>query len=204
MNAPWWDGLLIMQCWSGIGPRSAASFSVSKARQETEYLDFWSDFQHVFYHDWLKFLWQGGRFEKFGGFDRTPQIPPVSTTVSAKYHLNPVFPSLCMGHWNTRKGGRKKPEQNKKKSRQPLKGIPSEDGMSQWPEPNHFYLDLKHVHKYGSAKFQPNPLFSSQQMAIEHAESVAEEKKQTVGKPIGDPVGTGCPNEHYILHCRYF
>ncbi len=28
-----------------------------------------------------------------------------------------------------------------------------------------FYLDLKHVPKYGSAKFQPNPIFSSQQMA---------------------------------------
>ncbi len=32
-----------------------------------------------------------------------------------------------------------------------------------------FYLDLKHVHKYGSAKFQPNPLFSSQQIGTEHA-----------------------------------
>ncbi len=55
-----------------------------------------------------------------------------------------------------------------------------------------FYLDLKHVHKYVCAKFQPNPLFSSQQMATE---SAAEEKKKKnkkkkkVGKPIGDPVG---------------
>ena len=69
-----------------------------------------------------------------------------------------------------------------------------------------FHLDLKHVHTYGSAKFQPNPLFSSQQMATEHAESVAEENKKQktktkrtkrtkkVGKPIGDPVGTGCPD----------
>ncbi len=58
---------------------------------------------------------------------------------------------------------------------------------------NIFYLDLKHVHKYGSAKFQPNPLFSSQQVATE---SVAEEQKKTkVGKPIGDPVDTGCPNK---------
>ena len=39
-----------------------------------------------------------------------------------------------------------------------------------------FYLDLNHVHKYGSAKFQPNPLFCSKQMATEK-----------VGKPIGDP-----------------
>ncbi len=54
------------------------------------------------------------------------------------------------------------------------------------------YLDLKHVLKYGSAKFQPNPLFYSQQMVTK---SAAEEKKQTkrakkkVAKPIGDPVG---------------
>ncbi len=40
-----------------------------------------------------------------------------------------------------------------------------------------FYLNLKHIHKYGSAKFQPNPLFSSQQMTTKHAESVAEGKK---------------------------
>ncbi len=40
---------------------------------------------------------------------------------------------------------------------------------------NIFYLDLKHVHKYGCAKFQPNPLFSSQQTATE---SAAEEKKK--------------------------
>ncbi len=55
---------------------------------------------------------------------------------------------------------------------------------------NIFYLDLKHVHEYGCAKFHPNPLFSSQQMGTE---SVAEEKKKNkkkkVGKPIGDPVG---------------
>ncbi len=38
---------------------------------------------------------------------------------------------------------------------------------------NIFYLDLKHFHKYGCAKFQPNPLFSSQQMATK---SAAEEK----------------------------
>ena len=53
-----------------------------------------------------------------------------------------------------------------------------------------FYLTLMHVHKYGSAKYEPNPLFSSQQMATE---SVAEEKKggrkKKVDKPIGDPVG---------------
>ncbi len=40
---------------------------------------------------------------------------------------------------------------------------------------NIFYLTLKHVHKYGCAKFQSNPLFSSQQMATE---SAAEEKKK--------------------------
>ncbi len=32
-----------------------------------------------------------------------------------------------------------------------------------------FYLDLKNVHKYGSAKFQPNAFFSWQQMATESA-----------------------------------
>ncbi len=62
-----------------------------------------------------------------------------------------------------------------------------------------FYPNLKHVHKDGSAKFQPNRLFSSQQMA---PESVAEEqkeqkKKKKVGKPKGDPVGTGCPK--YVI-----
>ncbi len=41
-------------------------------------------------------------------------------------------------------------------------------------ERTEIYLELKHVHKYGCAKFQPNPLFSSQQTAIE---SAAEEKK---------------------------
>ncbi len=40
-----------------------------------------------------------------------------------------------------------------------------------------FYLDLKHVHKHGSAKFQLNPFFPSQQMATERAESLAEEKR---------------------------
>ncbi len=55
---------------------------------------------------------------------------------------------------------------------------------------NIFYLNLKHVHKYGSAKFHPNPLFSSQQMGTEHGGG----KKKKFGKPIGDPVGTGCPN----------
>ncbi len=38
-----------------------------------------------------------------------------------------------------------------------------------------FYLTLKHVYKYGSAKYVANPLFSSPQMATE---SVAEEKKR--------------------------
>ncbi len=43
---------------------------------------------------------------------------------------------------------------------------------------NIFYLDLKHVHKYGSAKFQPNPLFSSQQMGTEHGGGRKEKKKK--------------------------
>ncbi len=40
---------------------------------------------------------------------------------------------------------------------------------------NIFYLDLKHVHKYGCAEFEPNP-FSSAQMATEGA---AEKKNPT-------------------------
>ena len=43
-----------------------------------------------------------------------------------------------------------------------------------------FYLDLKHVHKYGSAKFQHNLLFSSQQMGTEH---VGIRKKKKSAKP---------------------
>ncbi len=39
-----------------------------------------------------------------------------------------------------------------------------------------FYLDLKHVHKYGCAKYQPNPLFSSPQMATK---GVAEKTNPT-------------------------
>ncbi len=59
-----------------------------------------------------------------------------------------------------------------------------------------FYLTLKHVHKYGSAKCEPNPLFSSQQLATE---SVAEEKKGGRKKKSrqahrGSRRGTGCPN----------
>ncbi len=42
-----------------------------------------------------------------------------------------------------------------------------------------FYLDLKHVHKYGSAKLQPNPLFSSQQMGSEHADGRKKKSLQT-------------------------
>ncbi len=55
---------------------------------------------------------------------------------------------------------------------------------------NIFYLDLKQVHKDGCAKFQPNPLFSSQQTATKSAvEEKKEQKKKKDGKPIGDPVG---------------
>ncbi len=41
---------------------------------------------------------------------------------NAKYHLNPVFPSLCMGHWNTRNGGRKNKKKPKKTVGNPLRG----------------------------------------------------------------------------------
>ncbi len=49
-----------------------------------------------------------------------------------------------------------------------------------------FYLDLKHVHKYGSAKFQPNPLFSSQQMGTEHA-GVRKKKRTKKKKKSASP-----------------
>ncbi len=50
------------------------------------------------------------------------------------------------------------------------------------------YLDLKHVHKYGSAKFEPSPIFSSQQMATKSAKSVAgEKKKQQQQKKSANP-----------------
>ncbi len=47
---------------------------------------------------------------------------------------------------------------------------------------NIFYLDLKHVHKYGSAKFQPNPSFSSQQMGTEHGGGRKKNKKTKQNK----------------------
>ncbi len=43
---------------------------------------------------------------------------------------------------------------------------------------NIFYLNLKHVHKYGSAKFQTNPWFSSQQMGTEHGGGRKKKKKK--------------------------
>ncbi len=55
-----------------------------------------------------------------------------------------------------------------------------------------FYFDLKHVHKNGSAKFQPNPLFSSPQMGTENAGGRKKTSQQT---HIVDPVGTGYPNK---------
>ncbi len=66
---------------------------------------------------------------------------------------------------------------------------------------NIFYLDLKHVHKYGCEKFQPSPLFSSPQMATEGAAEkkpyLVEKKEQNkkVGNPLrGSRQRTGCPN----------
>ncbi len=55
---------------------------------------------------------------------------------------------------------------------------------------NIFYLNLKHVHKYGCAKFQPNPLFSSQQTATE---SAAGKKKKKSRQPLKG-IPSGCPN----------
>ncbi len=47
---------------------------------------------------------------------------------------------------------------------------------------NIFYLDLKHVHEYGCAKFQPNPLFSSQQMGTEHGGRRKKTKTKKINK----------------------
>ncbi len=47
---------------------------------------------------------------------------------------------------------------------------------------NIFYPDLKHVHKYGSAKFQPNLLFSSQQMGTEHGGRRKKKKKKSANQ----------------------
>ncbi len=48
---------------------------------------------------------------------------------------------------------------------------------------NIFYLNLKHVHKDGCAKFQPNPLFSSQQTATESAVEEKKKKKKKSANP---------------------
>ncbi len=59
--------------------------------------------------------------------------------VSAKYHLNPVFPSLCRATETPEKTVEKAGTKNKKKKKktwQPLKGIPSGDGMPQWCNTN--------------------------------------------------------------------
>ncbi len=51
-----------------------------------------------------------------------------------------------------------------------------------------FYLNLKHVPKYGSAKFQPNQSFSSQQMATESAaEEKQKNKKQNKKTKLANP-----------------
>ncbi len=65
---------------------------------------------------------------------------------------------------------------------------------------NFFYLALKHVHKYGCAKFQPDPLFSSQQTATKSVGEEQKKKKKKVSKPIGDPVG-GRDAPIILTHC---
>ncbi len=59
---------------------------------------------------------------------------------------------------------------------------------------NIFYLNLKHVHKYGCAKFQPNPLFSSQQTATESAAEKTKKKHKKSRQPLkGIQSGDGMP-----------
>ncbi len=57
---------------------------------------------------------------------------------------------------------------------------------------NIFYLDLKHVHKYGCAKFSPIRCFlhNKQPLKVRRKKKNKKKKqKKKVGKPIGDPVG---------------
>ncbi len=58
---------------------------------------------------------------------------------------------------------------------------------------NIFYLDLKHVRKYGCAKFQPNPLFSSHQMATKSAAEEKKNKKKSRQPLKGIPSEDGMP-----------
>ncbi len=77
---------------------------------------------------------------------------------------------------------------------------------------NMFYLNLKHVHKYGCTKFQPNPLFSSQQTATESAaeeKKIEQKKKKSRQAHRGSHQGTGCPNndmkqDMMYLHLLHF
>ena len=74
---------------------------------------------------------------------------------------------------------------------------------------NCFYL--KHVHKYGSAKFQPNPLYKRPPKVWRKKKNKKRTTKRTkkkVGKPIGDPViGRDAPiiiNKFYLFCLCFF
>ena len=51
-----------------------------------------------------------------------------------------------------------------------------------------FYLDLKNVHTYGCAKFQPNPSFSSQQTATEGAAEKKPPRRKKKNKKSRQPL----------------
>ncbi len=65
-----------------------------------------------------------------------------------------------------------------------------------------FYLDLKHVHNYGSIKFQLNPLFffhNKWPPKVRREKKKKKTKKQNEQKRNwqvhrGSRQGTGCPN----------
>ncbi len=68
---------------------------------------------------------------------------------------------------------------------------------------NILYLDLKHVHKYVCAKFQPNPLFSSQQTATKSAaEETKRTKKKEQKKKLGHPANQGPGSGTCTCHRR--
>ncbi len=58
---------------------------------------------------------------------------------------------------------------------------------------NIFYLDLKHVHKYGCAKFQPIRCFlhNKQPPKVRRKKKKKKKSQQT---HRGSRRGTGCPN----------
>ncbi len=57
-----------------------------------------------------------------------------------------------------------------------------------------FYLDLKHVHKYGCAKFQPNPNKQPPKVQRKKNKPTRQKKKKKSLQPLkGIPSADGMP-----------